>query len=181
MTIHTDCPVTFDPEACRYTGAIRADAFKLFTDLAFRSLVSQYAPTAEAVERDYAVVEAAGIDALVGDLRAAGQFALHVVTDGDSPMRATLVGLSVSTKACQARYVPLAHTHGTTDAAPPAAAQGGLFDDEPAIAGPGRATAPGEIDFAPLPTIDSSAQARYVSSSSAIASSSGSERLASSR
>ncbi len=145
VTIHTDCPVTFDPEACRYTGAIRADAFKLFTDLAFRSLVSQYAPTAEAVERDYAVVEAAGIDALVGDLRAAGQFALHVVTDGDSPMRATLVGLSVSTKACQARYVPLAHTHGTTDAAPPAAAQGGLFDDEPAVAGPGRATLPAAL------------------------------------
>ncbi len=116
VTIHTDCPVTFDPDACRYTGAIRADAFKLFTDLAFRSLVPQYAPTAEAVERDYAVVEPAGIDALVAECRAAGQFALHVVTDGDSPMRATLVGLSLSTKACQARYVPLAHTHGTADA-----------------------------------------------------------------
>ena len=142
VTIHTDCPVTFDPEACRYTGAIRADAFRLFTDLAFRSLVSQYAPTAEAVERDYAVVEPEGIEALVAACRSAGRFALHVVTDGDSPMRATLVGLSLSTQACQARYVPLAHTHGTADAAPPPTAQGGLFDDEPAAAGPGRATVP---------------------------------------
>ena len=134
VTIHTDCPVTFDPDACRYTGAIRADAFKLFTDLAFRSLVPQYAPTAEAVERDYAVVEPAGIDALVAECRAAGQFALHVVTDGDSPMRATLVGLSLSTKACQARYVPLAHTHGTADAAPPRRRRKAVsFDDAPVV------------------------------------------------
>ena len=145
VTIHTDCPVTFDAEACRYTGAIRADAFKLFTDLAFRSLVSQYAPTAEAVERDYAVVAPAGIAALVATCREAGSFALHVVTDDISPMRATLVGLSISTAPCQARYVPLAHTHGTADAATSAPdAQGGLFD-EPAAdvpAGPARAAMP---------------------------------------
>jgi DNA polymerase-1 len=148
VTIHTDCPVTFDPEACRYTGAIRADAFKLFTDLAFRSLVSQYAPTAEAVERDYAVVEPAAIEALVADCRAAGSFALHVVTDDASPMRATLVGLTVSTRPSQARYVPLAHTHGTAGA--PAAApsaQGGLFDEPAAAmpAGPARAVVPAAL------------------------------------
>ena len=139
VTIHTDCPVTFDPEACRYTGAIRADAFKLFTDLAFRSLVSQYAPTAEAVERDYAVVEPAGhrrARRRVPRRRAVRASRRHGRRLADAR---TLVGLSVSTKACQARYVPLAHTHGTADAAPPPAAQGGLFDDEPAVAGPGRA------------------------------------------
>ncbi|MEO5823935.1 MAG: DNA polymerase I [Vicinamibacteraceae bacterium] len=145
VTIHTDCPVTFDPEACRYTGAIRADAFKLFSDLAFRSLVPQYAPTAEAVERDYEVVEPGAIDALVAACRAAGSFAMHVVTDDASPMRATLVGLSISTKACQARYVPLAHTHGTADAPATApASQGGLFDEPEADvpAGPARANMP---------------------------------------
>ena len=108
----------------------------------------QYAPTADAVERDYAVVEPGGIGGLAAECRAAGTFALHVVTDDVSPMRATLVGLSVSTRACQARYVPLAHTHGTMDApASLPAAQGGLFD-EPAIdmpAGPARAAVPADL------------------------------------
>ena len=144
VTIHTDCPVTFDPDACRYTGAIRADAFRLFTELEFRSLVSAYAPTAEAIERDYAIVELADVDALVRACRAAGRFALHVVMDSESPMRANLIGLTVSLKACHARYLPLAHT---VAAAPPPAAQGGLFDEpepEPSSAA-GRVAVPATL------------------------------------
>jgi DNA polymerase-1 len=146
VTIHTDCPVTFDPEACRYTGAKRADAFRLFTDLAFRSLVSQFAPTAEAVARDYAVVEPQALDTLIAECRAAGRVALHVVTDGDSPMRATLVGISLSTAACRARYVPLAHAIKPEGA--PVGTQGGLFDEPepaPATAFPGRAAVPAPL------------------------------------
>ena len=144
VTIHTDCPVTFEADACRYTGAIRADAFKLFTELEFRTLVSAYAPAAEVVERDYALVEPGDVDALARACRAAGRIALHVVMDSDSPMRANLIGLTVSLKKGQARYLPLAHT---TAAAPPPAAQGGLFDEpepEPAVA-PGRAVVPAAL------------------------------------
>jgi DNA polymerase-1 len=149
VTIQTDCPVTFDPDACRYAGAKRAEAFQLFTDLAFRSLVSQYAPTAEAVERDYAVVDPGDVDALVQAAREAGRFALHVVTDAVSPMRAALVGISLSLRPCHARYVPLAHmARGPAATAVAPSGQGGLFDEpepEPETIGPVRATLPASL------------------------------------
>jgi DNA polymerase I len=143
VTIHTDSPVTFDPEACRYTGAIREEAFRLFSELEFRSITAKFAPSAEAVERDYAIVEPGKVDEVVRAARAAGHVALQVVTDDESPMRARLVGIALSTAARQARYIPLGHV---TPAAPAPSAQGGLFDDEPepaaAGAGPARPAVP---------------------------------------
>jgi len=128
VTIHTDSPVTFEPEACRYTGAIRAEAFRLFTELEFRSITAKFAPSAEAVERDYAIVEPASVDEIVRAARNAGHVALQVVTDDESPMRARLVGIALSTGPRQARYVPIGHVAPV--APPPAqAAQGGLFDE----------------------------------------------------
>ena len=134
VTIHTDCPVTFDPDACRYTGAIRADAFKLFTDLAFRSLVS-------AVRADGGSGRARLRRRRARRHRRAGRRVPRRRAASRSTSSPTATrrcaprwsASALSTKACQARYVPLAHTHGTADAAPPPAAQGGLFDDEPAV------------------------------------------------
>jgi DNA polymerase-1 len=106
--IHTDCPVDFDPDAARYRGASQQRCFELFSRLGFRSLVMEYAPTAQTVGKDYAVVESIeAVGALVCELRQAGRFALRVLPDTPSAMRAAIVGLSFSTKARQARYVPL--------------------------------------------------------------------------
>jgi DNA polymerase-1 len=106
--IHTDCPVDFDQDAVRYRGASQQRCFELFSRLGFRSLVMEYAPTAQTVGKDYAVVESIeAVGALVRELRQAGRFALRVLPDTPSAMRAAIVGLSFSTKARQARYVPL--------------------------------------------------------------------------
>ncbi len=106
--IHTDCPVDFDPDAARYRGASQQRCFELFSRLGFRSLVMEYAPTAQTVGKDYAVVESIeAVGALVCELRQAGRFALRVLPDTPSAMRAAIVGLSFSTRARQARYVPL--------------------------------------------------------------------------
>ncbi len=116
--IRTDVPVEFDPEAVRYRGASRAACFELFTRLGFRSLVMEYAPTAETVGKDYAVVESIeGVKALAGELRAAGRFALRVIADAPSAMSAGIVGISFSTELRCARYIPLSR----------AAGDGGLF------------------------------------------------------
>ena len=77
--IRTDVPVEFDPEALRYRGASQAACFELFNRLGFRSLVMEFAPTAETVGKDYAVIASiADVHALAGELRAAGRFALRV-------------------------------------------------------------------------------------------------------
>src|SRR6187551_3044249 len=127
--IHVDCPVDFEPESMRYRGASRERCFDLFTRLGFRTLVMDYAPTAETVTRDYAVVDTAeGLARQAADLKAAGRFALRVLPDAPAAMRASIVGLSFSTAPHQARYVPF------TGGAPPVAVgvNGGFaFDNEP--------------------------------------------------
>ena len=62
------------------------------------------------IAKDYAAVTTAEeLDVLVGELRDAGRFALRIVADGPSCVRATLIGLVFSTAPRHARYVPLGH------------------------------------------------------------------------
>ena len=130
--IHVDCPVEFDPESMRYRGASRERCFELFSRLGFRTLVMEFAPTAETVARDYAVVDTPeGLARLAVDLKTAGRFALRVLPDAPAAMRASIVGLSFSTGPHHARYVPF------TAGNPPAAvgSNGGFaFDSEPEVA-----------------------------------------------
>jgi 5'-3' exonuclease len=107
--IHTDCPVDFDPDALRYRGASQQRCFELFSRLGFRSLVMEFAPTAQTVGKDYSIVDTIeGVKALVAELREATRFGFRVLPDTPSAMRAAIVGLSFSTKARHARYIPLA-------------------------------------------------------------------------
>src|SRR5437762_10879718 len=43
--IRIDVPVDFDPELLRYRGASRERCFQIFNELAFRTIVAEYAPT----------------------------------------------------------------------------------------------------------------------------------------
>jgi DNA polymerase I len=105
--IRTDVPVEFEPESMRYRGASQQRCFELFSRLGFRSLVMDFAPTAQTVGKDYLVVETLeNVTALAEELRKAGSFALRVLADAPSAMRASIVGLSFSTAPRRARYVP---------------------------------------------------------------------------
>src|SRR5690349_20280336 len=68
--IHVDVPVEFDAESMRYRGASQQRCFELFSRLGFRTLVMDFAPTAQTVGKDYAVVDTLeGVTALAADLR----------------------------------------------------------------------------------------------------------------
>src|SRR4029077_18851330 len=56
---------------------------------------------------------------LAGRLRAAGRFALRVLPDGPTAMRASIVGLAVSTAPRDADYVPVGHRSLAADATLP--------------------------------------------------------------
>ena len=110
VTIHTAVDVPFDADAFRYRGPSRERCYALFSKLGFRTLVPEFAPTAASVVKNYAIVGSSDeLKALVEQLRAAGRFALKVITDGTAPVRATLVGIAVSTGPAMARYIPLGH------------------------------------------------------------------------
>ena len=110
VTIRTDVDVPFDAETFRYRGPSRERCYELFSRLGFRTLVPEFAPTAASVVKDYSLVGSSDeLAALVEQLRTAGRFSLKVITDGTAPVRATLVGIAVSTGAAMARYIPLGH------------------------------------------------------------------------
>ncbi len=109
--IRTDVPVVFDPDQARYRGPARDRCFALFSKLGFRSLVQEFAPTAETAARDYAVVSSdEEVAALADRLRAAGRFGLAVVASSTSAMQARIIGWAFATAAGAASYVPLAHS-----------------------------------------------------------------------
>ena len=128
--IRTDVPVPFEPESLRYRGATREKCFELFTRLGFRSLVMEYAPTADTIGKDYALVDTEdALATLAAELRSAGRFALRVIPDVPSAMRAGIVGLSFSTVPRRARYVPVAQ----------GSSGGGLFGTDSEREGGGQA------------------------------------------
>ncbi|TAK12749.1 MAG: DNA polymerase I [Acidobacteria bacterium] len=109
-TIRLDVPVTFDPDALRYRGPQRDKCYALFSKLGFRSLTAEFAPTAQDMSSDYQIVaDAAAVEALAGEIRAAKRMSLAVIADGAPAVRASLVGLAISTDAGRGRYLPFAH------------------------------------------------------------------------
>jgi DNA polymerase-1 len=139
--IRTDVPVAFDPDAVRYRGADQAACFELFQRLGFRSLVMEFAPTAETAGSDYAVVGSLdGVRALAAELTSAGRFALRVIPDAPAAMRARIVGISFSTAPRRARYVPF--VEGAV-----VAGGGGLFDGEDGAPAPTGVDARAALDL----------------------------------
>src|SRR4029453_16281959 len=94
VRLHTDVPVTFNPDDCKYAGADAARCFELFSKFGFRSLVMEYAPPAETVGKDYQTVDSLdALEAVVKQARDAGSIAMHLVTDTPTAMRAEIVGI----------------------------------------------------------------------------------------
>ena len=110
VKIRTDVDVAFDPELFRYRGPSNERCYALFSKLGFRTLVTEFAPTATSIEKDYAAIATLEeLEALTRTLREAARFSLRVVADGPSCVRASLIGIVFATAPRQARYVPLAH------------------------------------------------------------------------
>src|SRR5262249_51161384 len=131
----TNVPVEFDPEALRYRGATRERAFQIFTELGFRAFAHEYAPTASSIAKNYEVVnDAPGLEALAARLRATHRFAMRIVPDQPSAMRASIAGLAFAFAPRDAVYVPTGHRAlGAVSSVPLAQALEalrGIFEDE---------------------------------------------------
>ncbi|HTM03307.1 MAG TPA: DNA polymerase I [Vicinamibacterales bacterium] len=110
VTIHQDVPLDVDFASLRYRGPQRQKAYDLFSQLAFRLILTDYAPTTDDIQKDYALVSTpAELDTLIAELRAAGEFAVRVIPDQPLPMRAAIAGIAFSTADRRARYLPVGH------------------------------------------------------------------------
>jgi DNA polymerase I len=110
VTIRTDVPLDVDVPTLAYRGASREKCYELFTRLAFRTLVNDYAPSMESTPHEYELVTTgAAFDALVDRLSEAGAFGVRIVTDDVAAVRAEIVGFTFTVADRQAAYVPVGH------------------------------------------------------------------------
>src|SRR5262245_20783365 len=108
--IRIDVPVEFDRDAVLYRGGSREQSFRIFNDLGFRTLAKEYAPTADTITKTYRIVNTDdGLRDLAARLKSAGAFALRLLPDEPSAMRAAIVGVAFSTAPRDADYVPTGH------------------------------------------------------------------------
>ena len=115
VTIRTDVPLDVDIATFAYRGASREKCYELFTRLAFRTLVNDYAPTMDSTPHEYELVtSSAAFDALVERLAGAREFAVRIVTDDVAAVRAEIVGFTFTVADRQAAYVPVGHESGDT-------------------------------------------------------------------
>ena len=110
VQIRTDVPVPFDQGSFRYQGPTVERCFTLFSELGFRRLLADYAPSAVTVEKDYGVVRSeTELTTLISNIRSSHPIGLAVLPTNSDPMQADPVGISISLGTRHARYVPLGH------------------------------------------------------------------------
>ncbi len=136
-TLDAHVPAAFDPEALRHDPPDREKLAALFKTLGFRSLTAEFAaeavatgpvpaptPAADAVDAteepvataaeaaDYSsILTRDALLAAVAKSRAAGRIAVDTETNSTDPMRAKLVGVSLSWAHRQGVYIPIAHAY----------------------------------------------------------------------
>lgn len=110
-TIRTDVELDIALEACRRKDMDRSRAAALFSELEFHSLLEELLPAPDAAEEtDYRLVPTLEeLDRVIEEMRAAGAFAIDTETTSTDPMRAALVGISLSCAPGKAYYIPVGH------------------------------------------------------------------------
>jgi len=131
VTIVRDIDVKLDLQSCRWGRLDRTKVMNLLRELGFRTLVGRIPqeqrieatqldllssapqPTLQVAEKalgDYRVIDTpAALDELVACLRKVSQLAVDTETTGLDPMRADLVGISLSDAPGRGYYLPVGH------------------------------------------------------------------------
>ncbi|MDM8544817.1 DNA polymerase I [Desulfococcaceae bacterium HSG9] len=113
VTIDTQAPVSFDPDAMKFQVPDQDALYTLFKKLEFRQLLKAYPKKSDLSRKKYhTILSEAELDNLIARLETASLFAVDTETTSSSPMRASLVGLSFALEPDTAFYIPCAHEYG---------------------------------------------------------------------
>lgn len=112
VTIHTDIDLPVTVDDCRRQAFDRKRMAETFAKLEFQSLLEEFTPDASEVEEnDYRLLlTESDLKKAIAEMRKSGAMAVDTETTSTDPMRADLVGISMSCKANTGYYVPVGHT-----------------------------------------------------------------------
>ncbi|MDZ4857437.1 MAG: DNA polymerase I [Candidatus Hydrogenedentes bacterium] len=111
-TIHTSLELPCTVDDCLRVEFDRAKMADVFAKLEFQSLLEEHTPNAAEVEvNDYQLVlTAEKLNAVIAEMRGNGAMAVDTETTSTDPMRAELVGVSMSCRPNTGYYIPVGHT-----------------------------------------------------------------------
>ncbi len=112
-TIVTDIPLELGVADLARRPFDRQRMADIFARLEFQSLLEEFTPDAVETETlDYRLIMTEKeLDAAIVEMRDAGEFSVDTETTSTEPMRARLVGISLSCKAQTGYYIPVGHIH----------------------------------------------------------------------
>ena len=110
--IRTDVPVEFDLGASRHGEADTEALIALFREFEFSSLLQDMKmkdPTAKTISQT--IITEDHFSALLQRLKTASEFTIDAVLSDPEPMKAQIVGLTVSLEPGEVFYIPLGHDY----------------------------------------------------------------------
>jgi DNA polymerase-1 len=111
-TIVSDLPIEFDLETFRFRDPDRDKIHALFRELEFTSLLSGTLPDVHSTPRDYRIIwTEEDLLAEIRKIRKNGFVSVDTETDSRDPMRANIVGVSLSLTEWSGCYVPVGHDY----------------------------------------------------------------------
>lgn len=112
VEIDTNAPVNFEIDSFCFKNPDNPKLSTLFQELEFRQLQQNFSVHSVLSGKKYSLIdEIKSLSELVKRLESATHFALDTETTSENPLKAKLVGISVSLKAHEAFYIPLAHEY----------------------------------------------------------------------
>jgi DNA polymerase-1 len=109
--IKTDIELDFDLESARHTEPDLSALKELFKEFEFSSLIQELKIRETSLEGQYRLVLTDDdFKALTERLKQVKEFSLDIIAS-DAPMRAGIVGISISPSPGEACYIPLAHEY----------------------------------------------------------------------
>ncbi len=113
-TIRRDLDMDYEPAKLKRMEVDNQSLLEVLKRYEFNSWLQEFEEenSENLAEADYLTITSmSGLDALIGDLESAGLIAFDTETTSLDPMQAELVGLSFSTRAGQAAYLPVGHDY----------------------------------------------------------------------
>jgi len=112
VSIRTDAPLSFDPEALRVVEPNEKELAELFQTYEFRQLQQRFTKSAAGPTKNYqGILNRDDLEKLAERLKQAELIAVDTETTSQDPMRAELVGLSFALKPHEAWYIPCGHRY----------------------------------------------------------------------
>ncbi|MGB5159479.1 DNA polymerase I [Desulfobacterium sp. N47] len=112
VEIDKNAPINFEIDSFCFKNPDNPRLSELFQEFEFRQLQQSFSGHSDLSGKNYSIIDnIKSLSELLRRLESANHFALDTETTSENPLKAKLVGISVSLKANEAFYIPLAHKY----------------------------------------------------------------------